>query len=627
VKDLPSAAIIPTVALRLLATSDLHAHLVAWDYYADQPSDAVGLARVAALMAVARAEVRDCIYVDNGDLIEGNPLADHQAAGGAGPLHPMVAALNALGCDAATLGNHEFSHGMPYLRRALAGMQFPVVSANMLTRKGAAPCDDATLIPRSVILNRMVTDQAGTSHALRVGIFGLTPPQVLDWDGARIDEPLAARDMLEAGAHAIACLRAEGADLVVALAHTGLGQPDGPAVAENVGLRLAGLPGLDALVLGHAHQVFPSAEFAGMAGVDLAAGTVQGVPAVMPGTHGSHLGVIDLALVQGPAGWRVARARAEARPIAMRDGCGRQRALVGDDPVLAALAAPAHRAVRDWMAQPIGWTDRPLHSFFALVDDAPMQRLIAGAQACHLRDALAGRAHEGLPILSAVAPFKTGGRAGPQHFTHIPAGPLLMRHVADLYCFPNVFAAMVLTGAQVADWLERAVSAYAQLVPGGVDQPLLDPAFPAFGIEMIAGVTYGVDLAAPARYDAQGRQVAVGRRIRDLCHVGVPVAPDARFALATNSYRAGVVRRHAGGAEMIAARGDSMRDILLRQIAAYQVVPPAPPAGWALLPQPGTCVVMDTSPLATDHIADLARFDPEPLGLTPAGFLRFRLHL
>lgn len=626
-KDLAIAAVIPTVALRLLATSDLHAHLLAWDYYADRPSDAVGLARVASLMAVARAEVADCIYVDNGDLIEGNPLADHQAADTAEPLHPMVAALNALGCDAATLGNHEFSHGMPYLRRALAGVQFPVVSANMLTRKGETPRDDMTLVRRSVILERCVTDQMGCSHPLRVGIFGLTPPQVLDWDGARIDEPLLARDMPEAAAHAISCLRAEGADLVVALAHTGLGQPDGPAAGDNVGLRLGGLPGLDALVLGHAHQVFPSAEFAGMPGVDLVAGTVGGVPAVMPGTHGSHLGVIDLTLVRCPDGWQVVGGRAEARPIAMRDGAGRQQALVRDDPALAALAAPAHRAVRDWMAQPIGRADTPLHSFFTLVDDAPMQRLIAGAQACHLRDLIAGTAHADLPVLAAVAPFKTGGRAGPQHFTHIPAGPLLMRHVADLYCFPNVFAAMVLTGACLADWLERAVSAYARVVPGGVDQPLLDPAFPAFGIEMIAGLTYGVDLAAPARYDAQGRQVAAGGRVRDLSFAGAPVAPGARFALATNSYRVGVVRRQTGGGEIIPSGADTMRDILLRQIAAHQVVPPAPPPGWALLPQPGTSVVLDTSPLAIDHMAELARFEPEPLGLTEAGFLRFRLHL
>ncbi len=626
-KDLSSTA--PTVAFRLLATSDLHAHLLAWDYYADRPSETVGLARVAALIAAARAEVGNSLYVDNGDLIEGNPLADHQAGGQGAPVHPMIAALNALGCDAATLGNHEFSHGMGFLRRALADVRYPVVSANMLTRKGATPRDDDTLLPRYVILDRMVADQTGALHPLRVGIFGLTPPQVLDWDGARIDEPLAARDMVEAAAHAIACLRSEGADLVMALAHTGLGGAQAVRGAENAGVLLAALPGLDALVLGHAHQVFPSPDFAGCGGVDLDRGTLHGVPTVMPGTHGSHLGVIDLTLVREGGGWRVQRGGAEARPIAACDAKGQARALVEDDPGLLALAAPAHRAVRDWMAQPIGQTAVPLHSFFALVDDAPMQRLIAGAQTRHLRAAVAGTQWSDLPILSAVAPFKTGGRGGPRNFTHVPAGPLLMRHVSDLYIFPNTFTAIILTGAEVEDWLERAVSAYARLMPGRPDQALLDPAFPGFGIEMIAGVSYAVDLAAPARYDLQGNLVDPGaRRIRDLCFAGRAIDPEARFALATNCYRVGVMRaRQATPPQVIATGAETMRDILLHQIAAQQVLPAAPPPGWRLQPLPGTSVVIETGPEAAGYMDDIARFRPQNLGPTERGFLCFRLNL
>ncbi len=628
-KDLPLTAVLPTVAFRLLATSDLHAHLLAWDYYADRPSDTVGLARVAALIAVARAEVADCLYLDNGDLIEGNPLADLQAGTTDATPHPMVAALNALGCDAATLGNHEFSHGMAYLRRALAGMRFPVVSANMLTRKGDSPSQDTTLIAPYVILDRMVRDQTGALHPLRVGVFGLTPPQVLDWDGARIDEPLLARDMVEAARHAINSLRAEGADLVVALAHTGIGAATNSHGAENVGMALARLAGLDALVLGHAHQVFPSADFAHVAGADVQRGHLNGVPAVMPGTHGSHLGVIDLTLVRGAAGWQVTYARAEARPISVRDAQGRAQALVADDPAVMALAAPAHHAVREWMAQPIGQTVDPLHSFWALVDDAPMQRLIAAAQTHHLRRIIADTEFADLPVLSAVAPFKTGGRGGPENFTHIPAGPLLMRHAADLYVFPNTFAAVVLTGADITTWLERAVSAYLRLSPDAADQPLLDPCFPGFGIEMVAGVTYSVDLTAAAMHDARGALINPnGGRIRNLRFAGSPIDQDARFALATNSYRLGVLSAlMPQPPTVITTGGQTMRQILLDQFAANTVVPAAPPSGWHLHSAPGRSFVVETGPEAVCYVADIARFHPENLGLTEAGFLRFRLHL
>jgi 2',3'-cyclic-nucleotide 2'-phosphodiesterase / 3'-nucleotidase len=392
---------------------------------------------------------------------------------------------------------------------------------------------------------------------------------------------------------------------------------------------LASLPGLDALVLGHAHQVFPSAGFAHVAGADVVQGTLNGVPTVMPGTHGSHLGVIDLTLERGTAGWRVNKGRAEARPIAVRDAQGKARALVADDPGVLALAAPAHQAVRDWMAREIGQTVAPLHSFWALVDDAPIQRLIAGAQARHLRAIIAGTAYADLPVLSAVAPFKTGGRGGAQNFTHVPAGPLLMRHAADLYVFPNTFAALVLTGAEIETWLERAVSAYNRLVPGAGDQPLLDPAFPGFGIEMIAGLTYSVDLTRSAMHDPRGALIDPnGGRIRNLCFAGKPIDRTARFALATNSYRLGVVTAlMTGRPEVIATGGQTIRQILLDQFAANAVVPAAPPPGWHLHAAPGGSVVIETGPEANLYLDDIARFRPTNLGLNDAGFLRFRLHL
>lgn len=628
----PADTLTPTVRLRLLATSDLHAHLLAWDYHADRASDAVGLVRVAGLMAKARAEVANCLYFDNGDLIEGSPLGDHQALSArrdrAG-VHPMVAGLNALGCDAATLGNHEFSYGVPFLRSVLAGAAYPVVCANMLLQQGASPDGDLPMLPPYVILERRVVDICGAQHEIRIGVFGLTPPQVLQWDGAQIAGQLQARDMLEAAAHVIPRIRSAGADLVVALAHTGIGSDTPAGGGENVGLSLAGVPGIDALILGHEHQVFPSAGFAGLDCADAAAGTMRSVPTVMPGTYGSHLGIIDLDLRRSRAGWHVIAARSEARPISRRDAIGTAAPLVADDPALARLAAPAHQSARRWMGRRVGHAARPLHSYFALVHDCVMQRVIADAQARHLRRILAATDLADLPVLSAVAPFKTGGRGGPDHFTDVPAGSLLLRHVTDLYMFPNTFAAIVLTGDDVARWLETSVSAYAQLRPGVQDQPLMNPAFPGFGVEMIAGLTYRIDLTAPARYDLRGHMAApAARRIRDLRFEGARLDPAARFAVATNSYRAAVVAGQMSmPPQIIAGGGESSRDVLLDHIAAHDSIPAPPPAGWSFVPVRRTSVTYDTAPAARQHLADIPGFAPQPLGLTETGFLRFRLHL
>ncbi|MGL4322186.1 MAG: metallophosphoesterase, partial [Paracoccaceae bacterium] len=191
--------------LRILATSDLHANLLPWDYYLDRPLEGHGLARVASLLRAAKTEVGNCLFFDNGDLIEGSPLAEyaqHAADVPMGP-HPMIAALNALGCDAATLGNHEFSYGMPYLQTVLRHAAYPVVCANILTAKGKDTSADVTLIEPWVILERQFEDMMEVQQPVRIGVLGLTPPQVLDWDRAVLQGAVQARDMVEAARYHI----------------------------------------------------------------------------------------------------------------------------------------------------------------------------------------------------------------------------------------------------------------------------------------------------------------------------------------------------------------------------------------------------------------------------------------
>jgi 2',3'-cyclic-nucleotide 2'-phosphodiesterase / 3'-nucleotidase len=614
----------PLLRLRLLATSDLHAHLMPWDYYLDEPLEGFGLARVATLISAARAEAANCLFFDNGDLIEGSPLAEYALRGARDEeVHPMIAALNALQCDVATLGNHEFSYGVGFLRGVLRGARYPVVSANVLARNGADETQWVHFTAPWAMLDRVFVDDTGARHAVRVGVFGLTPPQVLDWDKAVLAGAIDARNMVEAAAEAIGQIRASGADIVVGLAHTGVGQADGPTTVENLGAQIAALPGLDALVLGHEHLVFPAAGKPGFLG---------SIPVVMPGAYGSHLGVIDLTLRRKGAGWSVEGAAAECRAIATRSAYGHAVGLVAPDAGIVAQAADAHQGARQWMGQVVGQSAVPLNSYFALAKPNAVQALIAEAQAAHLAELVMGTRYEGLPMLSAAAPFKAGGRGGPEFYTAVPAGPLLLRNAADLYLHPNRFAAICITGAGIREWLERAATAYNQVRAGGQDQPLLNPLYPATCLEMIAGLSYRIDLAAEARYDAPtGGRIGDGRRICDLTFQGKPVDDAMNFALATNSHRLGVLQHIMGDAacEVIVDGAGTLgsRDVLLRHIARSHVTPAPQPMQWAFRPMMGTSVVLDTSPAAVGHVAEIADFAPESLGLTEAGFLRFRLHL
>lgn len=603
--------------LRVLATTDLHAHVWPYDYYADRPADGIGLATAAARIAGLRRAASNAILLDNGDVLQGNPMADYIAEERGlppGAVHPVIAAMNAAGYDAATLGNHDFNYGLDFLSAAVAGARFPVVVANVRTPEGAP------FLPPFTILDRAVTDGHGTPHPLRIGVIGLLPPQIVLWDRMHLAGRLVTRDIVETAAELIPPMRAEGADIVIALAHSGIGPGVHESGMEHATVPLAALPGLDAIVAGHSHLVFPGPDHAAVAGVDAAAGTIHGKPVAMAGFWGSHVAVLDLLLERGRAGWRVAGHMSAAHETGGEAG--------GADAAILAATEADHAATLAHVRRPVGHTTRPVHSYFALVAPSPALQIVADAQRAFLSEALAGTPLADLPLLSAVAPFKAGGRPGPANFTEIPAGPLALRHVAELYLYPNSIRAVRVTGAQLRDWLERAARVFRQVAPGARDAPLLDPDCPSYNFDVIHGLTYEIDVSQPARHDRSGAVVARGAaRIRNLRWNGRPVDPAQDFLVATNSYRAGGGGGFPGLSPeaVVFEAAETNRDIVRRHIRAAGTIDPAPARVWRFAPLPGTTVTFDTGPGARACLHELD--GAEPLCETPEGFLRLRLRL
>src|SRR5262252_4771915 len=318
---LPALAQDPTLRLRLLSTTDIHTHIVDYDYYRDQRDISLGLARTAVLIRQARAEVRNSMLFDSGDLIQGNPLGDFVAVEQRlqpGQVHPVFKALNQLDYAAASLGNHEFNYGLDFLRLALAGARFPYVTANVFVAgpdRAAAP----PLIQPYVILDRDFIDEAGITRRLRVGVIGFVPPQIMQWDKANLDGRVFVIDIVAAARRYVPQMRAAGVDLVVALVHSGLSASPARGMDENAAAYLVQVPGIDAILAGHSHLVFPDPSFANLPGADVARGTIKGVPTVMAGFWGSHLGVVDLTLRRTTEGWRRADGTGTTRAIRRRE--------------------------------------------------------------------------------------------------------------------------------------------------------------------------------------------------------------------------------------------------------------------------------------------------------------------
>jgi len=568
--------------LAVLEITDLHASVLSYDYYKLKPDPAIGLERTATLIRQARRDYPNTLLLDNGDAIQGSALADFQALVAPVPCSQELAiyqALDALGVEGGGIGNHEFNYGLPYLNQVTgshfqvdgvdptaprcAGPKYPLVLANIVSLRTGQP-----LFAPYRILEKTVTttapDGSTSSAILKIGIIGFTPPAVLGWDKQWLAGKVRAEGIRETAQRYIPEMRAQGADLVIAILHGGLDGAPYTAAMENPGYYLAEVPGVDALLLGHQHQVFPNAASAlpefNLSGVDKVRGSVQGVPAVMAGLWGKQLGVIGLHLNYDGQHWNVDRAHTtvEVRSIQNPD-----HSYVAADPAIAPLLEIEHAATIRYVQTPLGSSDFRMTTYFADVGDVSAIQPVNQAQTEYVQRYVKANLPKlaGLPVLSMASPFKTGA-GGVADYTDVKPGQIALNNAADLYLYPNALYAVKIDGAGLKAWLEKSAERFNRIDPAQTaPQELVNPAIPGFNFDMptTADLSYRIDLSQPA-----------GQRIVGLRYKKRPVSPKREFIVATNSFRASGGGNFPGmdGSRTILAAPDASRDVLIAYIKA-----------------------------------------------------------
>ena len=621
-----------TVDLRILETTDLHSNMMDFDYYKDTPTEKFGLVRTASLINAARGETVNSVLVDNGDLIQGSPLGDYMAAKGLkkGDIHPVYKALNTLDYAVGNLGNHEFNYGLDYLHMALSGAKFPYVNANVIDAKTNKP-----LFTPYVIKETVVKDKDGKEQTLRIGYIGFVPPQIMTWDKTNLEGKVTVTDITETARHYVPEMRKQGADLVVVIAHSGLSSDPYHAMAENSVYYLSEVPGVDTILFGHAHAVFPGKDFANIKGVDLEKGTLNGIPAVMPGMWGDHLGVVDLVLNNDSGTWKVTSSKAEARPI--YDSIAK-KSLVPEDANLVKVLKHDHDATREFVSKPIGKSSDNMYSYLALVQDDPTVQVVNNAQTAYVEKYIQGDPDlANLPVLSAAAPFKVGGRKNdPASFVEVEKGQLTFRNAADLYLYPNTLVVVKATGKEVKEWLECSAGQFNQIdVNSSKPQSLINwDGFRTYNFDVIDGVDYQIDVSQPARYDGECQMVnPKAERIKGLTFKGKPIDPNATFLVATNNYRAyGGKFAGTGDSHIAFASPDENRSVLANWITASKEIHPAADNNWRLAPIHSSQkldIRFETSPgeKAAAFIKDKGQYPMKNVGSDEIGFAIYQLDL
>jgi 2',3'-cyclic-nucleotide 2'-phosphodiesterase / 3'-nucleotidase len=504
--------------LTVMGTTDLHGNVFNWDYFADKEFDDsghndIGLAKISSLVTAVREQhgAHRTLLLDAGDTIQGTPLAYYYAK--VEPItrrkvHPMAAAMNAIGYDAAALGNHEFNYGIPLLRTFEQQLRFPLLGANAIDSRTGRPAFKPYVVK--------TVWRTGTAP-LRVGILGLTNPGIAIWDKANVEGKMTFPGLVEQAEVWVPKMRRAGVDLVIVSAHSGADTSssygDALPYPENAATLVAEqVPGIDAILVGHAHVEIPQRLVVNKA-------TGKQVVITEPLFWGKRLSLLDFDLEWAPrGGWTLKAARSQVI----------NSNTVAEDPKIVKLLTADHAKVVTYVNSKVGTNKQAMSAATARYEDVAALDFINYVQAVEVKKALPANT---LPVLALAAPFNRAAA--------IPAGAVSIRDVAGLYIFDNTLLAVRLTGAQLKDYLEFSARYFKQVTTAGpvpADSVTNAPTTtapngtPDYNYDIAAGLdaplTYDIDLAKPA-----------GDRIVGLSYAGTPITPTQEFAVAVNNYR------------------------------------------------------------------------------------------
>ncbi|MEL7656969.1 MAG: 5'-nucleotidase C-terminal domain-containing protein, partial [Bacillota bacterium] len=495
--------------ISVVATSDVHGNVLNFDYGTNAaPSKAQGLAKVSTYVKGLRAANPNVMLIDNGDTIQGTPLVYYYNMIDKTTLYPMAAVMGAMKYDSWTLGNHEFNYGLENLNRIMTNAKaqgISILSANTYQS------DDTNFVEPYTMKSFNINGKTVT-----VAVIGLTTKTVPSWEDPAHYAGLHFNDLVDEAKKWVPIVRANGADVVIIAAHTGLeGAAD--VIPENQAKALATqVSGVDVIVAGHRHGTINDLNYKNPEG--------KVVPIIEPGKWANNISQIDIAVDADGIVTGIT-----TKNVAMTN-------TIAEDPEIVSLIAPYQTKTLEYTATVLGQSTGEYKGDKQLTQPTEIMELINKVQA-----GAAGTQ------LSIAAPLSLKA--------YIPEGDITIKDIMGVYVYENFLYGVEMTGKQIKDWMEYSVRYYKQ-VSDAADPIVKDPALNIadYNLDQLYGLTYDIDLTVPgAAVDASGRVVS-GDRIKNLKYNGKLIKDTDVFTVAINNYR------FNGGGGFMAAAGISNTD-------------------------------------------------------------------
>jgi 2',3'-cyclic-nucleotide 2'-phosphodiesterase/3'-nucleotidase len=465
------------ITITILQTTDMHGRIYAHDYAVDELDKDAGFAKIYTLIKEERAKNPNLLLIDTGDTVQDNSAELFNDR----PVHPMVEAMNMMGYDLWTIGNHEFNFELDFLKKNVEAFEGTVLAANIYKKATGDRWLDGYKIFEI--------------DGVRVAVIGMLPPHIPVWEASSPShfEGLEFKGIVEETGKVLEEIEGQY-DVLIAAYHVG---PEGEHGYEGGRILAETYPQFDAVMMGHAHSKINE--------------VVNGVQLIEPGKYGWALGKLEIKVskageVLGVQATNIETYEVEPDQEILDAFADVHQVSIEDANTVVGKISNDFIERPDYITGEAKVTTLPT----AQVEDTAVIDLINDVQMFY-SDA----------DISSAALFNFG--------SNLTGGDFMRKDVAFIYKYPNTLSGVNITGENMLKYMEWSVSYYNTYTPGDVTISF-NSDIRGYNYDMFSGMTYDIDITKEA-----------GNRIKNVLVGGEPLNMNKTYKLAVNNYRFGTL--------------------------------------------------------------------------------------